>query len=533
MSKLLKLFFFGLLLSSLQLVRAQSVTAASCNTSAVQTAINTATEGQTVYIPSGTCTWTGGVTISGKGINLQGAGSGRIVAYDNGNAMETVGTGSRTWTIAGFSPGFTGSILTGTLTAYALGDEALSMTGTVTSYSGSTLTMNITSTTGSGSYHRWFFSTPSSTVLINNSGTAMFSVTEDTSFDTRLSGFKIQAGTGAGDGVDFKYASGGQAIVLQNCWIQQGSGDSTRFSTNGGVISNCSFDSPTFSMAPEAVHVKIDSPSSGQITWTQPSYWGAADTTGQNNIYVETSDFEAYLNAFDDDDNGRLVWRYNLMNNTGSGTHGADTSNYGVRYFEYYKNTGVFNGYNDGSTFNMNWWLFVRGGTFVVWGNTMAALTSTDYGTRPDVNMTAMNLQRNGGPNACWGAGGGATGTNYHIPRQVGVGRVTGTGTANYPTGKVNNSSTDSITYVGDSEPAYIWGNTRQPLSNITISNYGGSDCSNPDVSGNYIQANRDYFNGSTAKPGYTAYTYPHPLAGGGTTTNAPLPPINLKAVAN
>ena len=88
--------------------RAQ-VTAASCNTSDVQTAINTATEGQTVTIPSGTCTWTSGVTISGKGIKVQGAGSGRIIAYDNGSEVLTVGTGSLTVNLAGFSPGFSSS----------------------------------------------------------------------------------------------------------------------------------------------------------------------------------------------------------------------------------------------------------------------------------------------------------------------------------------------------------------------------------------------------------------------------------------
>ena len=114
------------------------------------------------------------------------------------------------------------------------------------------------------------------------------------------------------------------------------------------------------------------------------------------------------------------------------------------------------------------------------------------------------------------------------------MGRVTGTGTANYSPGGVNNSSTDSITYVGDSEPAYIWNNSRVPLGNINIADYGlgqTNSCtgSTYDTAANYIVLNRDYFNGSTAKPGYTPYTYPHPLTLGQTSGNPPAAPTNLK----
>ncbi len=492
-----------------------ATTAATCGTTDVQSAITATSAGGTVTIPAGTCTWTSGVTISGKGLVVSGAGSGRIVAYDTGTPTPTVGTGTKTFTIAGFSTGFTSAtafVNGSTMTALATGDEALSMTGTVTSYSAPTLTMNITATTGSGSTHRWIFATASSTILVNNSATPMFAVTEDTAFDTNLSGFKIQVGTGAGDGVDFNYTSGGKAIVLQNCWIQQSAtGDSVLLHTNRGVISNCSFDSATFSLAPLAIHCK-----GAPDAWTQASFWGTADTTGQNNYYVETSDFEAYLNAADNDDNCRAVFRYNLQNNAGYGTHGADTSNYGQRYFEAYNNVGLYNGYSDGTTFNMNWWFFVRGGSYVVHDNTYPALVSTDYGTKADVLMIAMNLQRNAGPNPCWGAGGTA-GQYYYVPRQVGMGRVTGAGTTAYPADGVN-GSTDSITYVGDSEPAYIWNNSRQPLGNTQDEDYGlgiGGSCPGsptPDSTSNYVVAARDYFNTSTAKPGYTPYQYPHPL---------------------
>ncbi len=273
--------------------------------------------------------------------------------------------------------------------------------------------------------------------------------------------------------------------------------------------------------------MKIDTPAAGQISWTGPSFWGANDTTGTNNFYFESNDVHAYQAASDNDDNGRMVWRYNLMDHSEFSTHGADTSNYGQRYFEYYNNTGVFYGYSDGSTFNLaNGWIgLVRGGTFVVHDNTLPALQSQDYGTKPDVNMTVMNLQREAGPDPCWGDG-TSSGADYIAPRQVGEGYVTGRGHDGL------GNADDSITYVGDSEPAYIWNNTRVPLGNISLSNYGTGNtnsCSgSTDTTANYIVLNRDFFNGSTAKPGYTPYTYPHPLTLGSVTQ--PSPPTNLTA---
>jgi hypothetical protein len=35
---------------------------------------------------------------------------------------------------------------------------------------------------------------------------------------------------------------------------------------------------------------------------------------------------------------------------------------------------------------------------------------------------------------------------------------------------------------------------------------------------------------GGSAKPGYSAYTYPHPLVGGSSSSNTPAAPTNLGA---
>jgi hypothetical protein len=504
-------------------------TAATCNAADVQNAINASSNGDTVQIPAGTCTWTSGVSVSGKGIAIQGAGGGRIIAYDNGTEVLSIATGSLTVNLAGFSPGFSASSITvgQTLRVFQNNSQNNWMQGTVTSISGNVLKMNITNTGGSGSTHRWLVSTLPSTVLIDNASTAMFALTESSSSNVSLSGLQIIAGTNTKGVIALSYnASGGLPILIHDNWMQLTSGsemiDST---TNRGVIWHNSFSGSTGNPGQMTTTAALRIKGAPVSSWNTPSTWGAADATGTGAMYFETNDVHALQSASDNDDNGRLVWRYNLMDHSTFGTHGADTSTYGQRYFEFYNNVGVFYGFSDGSTLNMaNGWVgLVRGGTFVMHHNTLPAIQSTDYGTKTDVLMLVMNLRRNGGPNPCWGAG-TTGGQNYQAPRQVGMGYVTGLGK------NVFGSKTDSATYVGDSEPAYIWGNSRQPLSNIGVEDYalGQSDsCSGTlDTSANYIVANRDYFNGSTAKPGYTPYTYPHPLAGG----TAPPPPPAVPA---
>ena len=344
--------------SSSNVVSGNNIAAASCAVSDVQSAVNSARDADTVIVPSGTCTWTSSVNIFGKGIRVTGAGSGRIIAYDNGTEMLSIGTGTKIISAAGFSPGFGESTFIAGQTLRIFQNNAREnwMQGTVTSYVGSTLTMDITSTGGSGSAKRWLVSTVPSTVIINNSSNTLFSIAES--------------------------------------------------------------------------------------------------------MFV-----------------------------------------------------------HDGTTFNMNWWIFVRGGTYVVHDNVLPVISSQDYGMKSDINMTVMNLQRKAGPNACWGAG-TTNGRLYPAPCQVGFGKVTGNGrdgkgNATYSTASYGYG----LVYVGDSEPAYAWNNRRNvagtvsSLSNIAISDYGSNECTAPDTSANYIKSGRDYFNSaSTAKPGYTSYTYPHPL---------------------
>src|ERR1700744_5561770 len=161
----------------------------------VASGIASSSPGHTINVSAGSATWTTGVTLNGR--TLSGAGSGRIIAYDNGTETPTIGTGTQTFTLAGFSPGFSGSNLTGTLRIFEANSQTNWMHGTVTSYNSGTmvLTMNITSTGGSGSTHRWLVSTLPSTIITDNTSSGLITMQENATYHTKLTGFQIIAGS--------------------------------------------------------------------------------------------------------------------------------------------------------------------------------------------------------------------------------------------------------------------------------------------------------------------------------------------------
>jgi hypothetical protein len=68
---------------------AASFTAGSCSQANVQSAINLATDGDTVVIPAGTCSWTSGISFS-KGIRLQGVSKGAVTLSYNAGSSATL-----------------------------------------------------------------------------------------------------------------------------------------------------------------------------------------------------------------------------------------------------------------------------------------------------------------------------------------------------------------------------------------------------------------------------------------------------------
>jgi hypothetical protein len=98
----------------------------------------------------------------------------------------------------------------------------------------------------------------------------------------------------------------------------------------------------------------------------------------------------------------------------------------------------------------------------------------------------------------------------YLIPRQPGCGH--------------NGSA-----YVSD--PIYVWNQTGGNAYDVGVTDQ-------IPAWQNYVQRNRDYFVNNGAKPGYTKFTYPHPLRavveGGGLSGGSTAPPAaSLPAPAN
>jgi hypothetical protein len=260
-----------------------------------------------------------------------------------------------------------------------------------------------------------------------------------------------------------------------------------RIRSNGGVFwSNTITNHDTANGNPNGiVQLAVPGDTSG---WTNGLTLGGNDANGRTNTYLEDNTFTRTLaQSVDCDDNGRLVFRYNRMNDAALVVHGRDTSPQGCRQWEVYNNTFR----RMANTYAINRWLYVRGATGVFTDNVLDEADSPDRQTYPnkaEVDLTVQNLRRKAGPNACC--------RTYPCPHQVG-------------------QSTDAPDATPD-EPAAFWNNTgpgARSSNYIVTSNYTADDCGGgPDVSG-FIQSGRDYV--TSAKSGYTKYAYPHPLRTG------------------
>jgi hypothetical protein len=103
------------LLGGITDVYADTHTAASCSRSDVQSAINAASDGDTVIVPTGNGTWSSDVTLS-KGITLQGAGVGLTNITQGGSdiLLSITGTEGKPFRVTGFTFNMSGGRASGT-----------------------------------------------------------------------------------------------------------------------------------------------------------------------------------------------------------------------------------------------------------------------------------------------------------------------------------------------------------------------------------------------------------------------------------
>ncbi len=252
----------------------------------------------------------------------------------------------------------------------------------------------------------------------------------------------------------------------------------------------------------------IKDPTNSNGSWTTDPTMGTDDTSGLLNAYFEQNTVYGSTNGvFDCDDGCRIVVRHNDFTYGMFNSHGYDSSPYGMRHFELYSNTysrgdpdNLFScnpPFNNLCIGNVNQAVWIRGGTGAIYNNQFEDTYSSTWGHKPIIRINARAYGQPTLPNiglTCMSIVGAAP-----LPRQPGQSYVSGS----------------QVT-----DPIYFWGNTNGSggstwdLAEVDDFGDGWNDCSNPwsDFFNWGTDAINQPISGGSAKPGYTAYTYPHPL---------------------
>lgn len=386
-----------LLLLTALAARGATIVASSASLADVQAAVNSASDGDTVMIPNGSVTWTGGISTT-KQILI------RAQNY--------------TVTPAGMA--------------------------------------------GSGATSR-------SVTIQNNSGSPLFALTTGNSYHVGLAGIAFTDGTG--NGAHVSVAGSGSKVALisdiyftlrNRFWPAQGA---IVWTAQGGVLWNLYGDATsatasTGGVGTDGVGMFVSSPRA----WNTASTMGTLDTGGTVNVYIEDSTFKNMSQFPDIDDNGRLVMRYCLLDGTWGLTHGF-TSTWGGRHWEYYNNTFSVT-HNSSPYRNMaGRYFWCRAGTGIFTDNTV----NTPANTSEWGNVSELNIGDNTSPGS------------YPQARQPGWGHD---GTSNVL------------------DPIYMWNESGGRAYTYGFQGSWGS----------IVLVDRELYVNSGAKPGYSKYTYPHPL---------------------
>jgi hypothetical protein len=229
--------------------------------------------------------------------------------------------------------------------------------------------------------------------------------------------------------------------------------------------------------------------------WAQPLGLGTASA-----VYVEdcTFTFTKSGNCMDANYGGAYVFRYNTVNDSLVEAHSLQGTHRATRKWEIYNNT--FNQVNRAMWVPM----FIRGGTGVIFDNVVTGKWSNPNIAVDNVRSCAEK-----------GEAGLCNGSSSWDGNE--------SGQAGYPCRDQIGRSTDQWLWTSSKpyppqalDPAYVWNNKHGDNDVIIIQH----SC---ETSAFHIQPNRDYYN-NVKKPGYTPYTYPHPLRGAESSTEPEKP---------
>lgn len=218
---------------------------------------------------------------------------------------------------------------------------------------------------------------------------------------------------------------------------------------------------------------------------------------------------------------GRVVFRYNTVRNFAIDAHDyRGSSQRGARSWEIYRNTWT----ND-SGFDPPWMHF-RGGTGVIHNNTF-----TDNGPQDHaIQFFAYSTTGYVSDCCCYSS------PDYlYVIDNIGRGKLTGTISQVVVSGAYRDcTAAYRPNWSHAAEPVYLWSNTRNGVDpTILISNVPDGDnclaaCGQTQRASDVIQLNRDYYV-NVQRPGYTEYTYPHPIQSAWDSATYPTAPTNLR----
>jgi hypothetical protein len=228
----------------------------------------------------------------------------------------------------------------------------------------------------------------------------------------------------------------------------------------------------------------------GKSDWAAPLTLGTADFFFVEDNRFEFDDFYGATGVpvMDMDAGGRQVFRHNTIRYGMWETHDMARSGLvSANAYELYNNTFT--------TTSNKWKAFdVSAGTGVIWGNTISGDWSVPIGAIDYKSFDPRSVRK------CDGSD----------PADKNVSGESGW-ICQYQIGSMSEGPT-AYTY-----PLYVWSNTKN-------GSVVGMQCTN---GCNHVKSGRDYINnGTTPKPGYTPFRYPHPLQSGIAVLS---PPSGLK----
>jgi hypothetical protein len=504
----------------------------------VSEAVAAARDGDVVSVPSGTAVWTAPLTIS-KHITLRGTGAGSTVIVDEVKPL---------------------------VTKEAFGRDKVHNPRPQARPRAHVRKENRTLPAQTGGKQRYLL---------------FISLEKDLPF--RMTGLTFRGGDSNVQKVFnglVRISGNSHSLRIDHCTFDQLHG--TNLALNGflwGVVDHCRFN--TASVHPITIkHDRWNGATFGNGSWADNSYWGS-----EKFLFIEDNVFENSTNksAIDAFEGARFVVRHNQFHNCGVTAHGTEGQGRGTKQIEEYDNSYNWDNARGGAaqirsgsivTFNNKSKGLMSGHVLQVY---RPFHKSPHWGP-----VNGKNLYDDNEPKSVtgyWerGTHTGASGSfdvvdstknwttnQWYSPGSLFMVRNITTesaSTLNYVWALANTSNTitcSKLVFESDQRTTFNkgdvyeiwkvnraldqpgsgktvllqgmgnWPSTAQPMNQANEPCYSWNNknaVTGADIkltaSGPQIKEGRDFFNG-TPKPGYTPYTYPHPLTG-------PAPPTNLQ----